>query len=60
MDLEAWFKINTNVCNIETTYPETIHKFYQFCDAYQLKEDQMKFALLCLSIFKSITEIQNI
>ena len=35
IDLETWFIIYTNVCNLETAYPktiETLNFFSDFCD----------------------------
>ena len=55
MDLEIWFKIDTNVSNFEKASPKTIQTlimFYQFCDnckilscTFYLKEDEMKIAM---------------
>ena len=52
IDLETWFKIHTNVSNVETSSPKTIETpkiFCQFCDncklssfCYHLKEAEMK------------------
>ena len=42
IDLETWFKIHTNVCNVETASPKTIQTlniFYDFCDT--LKNEQI-------------------
>ena len=35
IDLETWFKIHTNDCNVETASPKTkliLKIFYHFCD----------------------------
>ena len=62
IDLETWFKIHTNISNIETASPKTIiflsekllNFFYQFCDncripsfSYHLKEAKMKITYVC-------------
>ena len=57
IDLETWFKIHTNVSNVETSSPktiETLKSFYQFCDNckissfyYHLKEAEMKITYIC-------------
>ena len=54
IDLETWFKIHTNVSNVETSSPKTLKIFYQFCDnckissfCYHLKEAEMKITYIC-------------
>ena len=55
MDLEIWFKIDTNVSNFETASPKTIYLLNflnPFCDnckilscTYYLKEAEMQIAM---------------
>ena len=57
IDLESWFKIYTNISNVETASPkpyELLNFFYQFCDncripsfSYHMKEAEMKIMCVC-------------
>ena len=43
IDLETWFKIHTNVSNVETAFPKTILIFYDFCDTLKNRQTYVIF-----------------
>ena len=69
MDLETWFKIHTNISNVEIASPKTIYKLLKFFTSFVTTEKSRHSTTILKKLrsksrmfadFKSITEIIKI